>query len=291
MVVHEDATNRAGRRGDAAEKKATRNASLARVRGEDMRADPRPWAKIDTGYLTNFKWARVGVALADQMKDKDGPAERPSNVEQAVRAAQMAHLASILYCAQHKTDGVFPPTIVRALAGLTERWEITSLEVLYEEGLWVRRSDGLSEVHDYLKHQESAADATARSEAGRKGAKARWAKERAADANRIAPGSAEEKRLDTEEIKEAEGRFKEFWAHYPKKTGKKQARREFHVALQKVTLDVLVDAAKAYAKSVEGRNQRFTKGAAGWLSEERWSDDVETPSVHGDDPYAGWDVA
>lgn len=291
MNVYEDASRRAGRRGDAAEKKAMRSDSLAHARGEEVRPDPRPWAKIDTGYLTNFKWARVSVVFADQMRDKDGPAERPPSVEQALRAAQMAHLASILYCAQHKTDGVFPPAIVRAFAGLTERWEIESLEVLYEEGLWIRRSDGLSEVHDYLKHQESAADATARSEAGRKGARARWARERAADANRIAPGSAEEKRPDTGEIEEAEGRFEEFWAHYPKKTGKKQARREFYVALQKVTLDVLVDSAKAYAKSVEGRDQRFTKGAAGWLSEERWTDDLETQPTARDNPYAGWDVA
>ena len=147
-------------------------------------ADKRAFFKVDVGYLMNPKIA----ALA---------AESPTAV--------LLHLAAIGYAAQHLTDGVAPLALVQRIAGATER----DAELCFKRSLLIDRHDGDVEVHDYLEHQRSAAEAKRLSDAGKKGAESRWQSDSDADriADRNAGASAD--RMRTPMAREREERERE----------------------------------------------------------------------------------
>jgi hypothetical protein len=136
-----------------------------------MVADKREFVRLDVGYLDNPK-------IADALD--------------ASPLAVLAHVASMTHCRQHRTDGVFViRRILRKVGATTE-----DARLLLALGLWDDLGGGKAELHDYLKHQESAAQIARLSEAGKKGAAAKWAKQRSADrtTDRSANGYAEERR-------------------------------------------------------------------------------------------------
>ena len=122
-------------------------------------ADKRAYFKVDVGYLMNPKVLAVAF-------------ESPTAV--------LLHLAAMAYSAQHLTDGVVPLAIVQRIAGATAE----DAERLFKRGLLIDRHDGDVEVHDYLEHQRSAAEAKAVSDRARTKARARW------DADSNAHGNA-----------------------------------------------------------------------------------------------------
>lgn len=127
-------------------------------------ADKRAFFKVDVGYFMNPKVATV-------------LAESPTAV--------LLHLEATAYCAQHLTDGVAPLALIMRVVGATQ----DDAELLFKRGLLIDRMDGDVEVHDYLEHQRSAAEAKKLSDAGRKGAAGRWNKsgsESGSDADRNA---------------------------------------------------------------------------------------------------------
>lgn len=146
-------------------------------------ADKRAYFKLDVGYLTNPKVAAVSI-------------ESPTAV--------LLHIGSIGYAAQHLTDGEVPVALLLRLTGASK----DDAELLYESGLWERRDDGKAQVHDYLKHQRSAADVKGASEAGKRAAQARWEAEGNADGNAdrmpSAEGHASESAMPREEREERE---------------------------------------------------------------------------------------
>ena len=73
--------------------------------------DQRGWAPVDTGYLDNPKMLDV--------LDASG-------------TATLMHLASILYCAQHLTDGHISPGVARRKVGATKDDD----RLLIDAGLW-----------------------------------------------------------------------------------------------------------------------------------------------------------
>lgn len=69
-------------------------------------------------------------------------------------------------------------------------------------------------------------------------------------------------------------RFDDFWAAYPRKVGKSEARRKFAKALEMdpdLDPQVLVDAATRYAND-PNRTEKFTRYPATWLHQGNWED-------------------
>ena len=147
-------------------------------------SDTRLFAKLDHGYFDNPK---IGALVDDNLR------------------AVAFHLRAILYCAQHRTDGVFPIKQVARLIGASycgsqsgsvcdsHCGSLCDWCSCVHAGLFRPVDDRFGEVHDYLEHQQSAADVGKASAAGTKAANARWERERARreHANRIADGSAD----------------------------------------------------------------------------------------------------
>lgn len=73
---------------------------------------------------------------------------------------------------------------------------------------------------------------------------------------------------------ESEDEFEEFWKAYPagRKKSKGKAREAFSKALAKVPATTLLEAARQYAASDEGRG-KYVKMPTTWLNGECWNDD------------------
>lgn len=88
------------------------------------------------------------------------------------------HVAGLCYASKHKTDGYVP---AHRVSRLTRTYRPRHLAELMEARIWLP-ADGGYEIHDYLdwnrSREQIEADQErirkARSEAGKKGAKARW---------------------------------------------------------------------------------------------------------------------
>jgi hypothetical protein len=69
--------------------------------------------------------------------------------------------------------------------------------------------------------------------------------------------------------------FARFWAAYPRKTGKQDARRAWDKALKSGPgLEVLIASVEAYAAYRAGDDPRFTKHPATWLRGGCWDDEL-----------------
>lgn len=144
--------------------------------------DQRGWAPVDTGYLDNPKMLDV--------LDASG-------------TAALMHLASVLYCAQHLTDGHIAPGVARRKVGASKDDD----RLLIDAGLWHEQGHACPDcpqpepnrvyVHDFLQHNRTAAKAKKASEGASRAAKERWAREKAkADADRMRNAMPDAMRLD-----------------------------------------------------------------------------------------------
>lgn len=134
--------------------------------------DKRAWAPVDIGYLDNPKMLDILDASSN---------------------ATLMHLASILYCAQHLTDGHVSPGVARRKVGATAE----DVRVLVEFGLWhepghdcedcPQPEAGKVYVHDFLEHNRTAEEAKRVSSKRSKAAQKRWADEKGANAGSNAP--------------------------------------------------------------------------------------------------------
>jgi len=153
-------------------------------------ADKRAFAQFDVGYLDNPKIMEVFDASP---------------------IAVCMHIASVLYCAQHLTDGIITAGPMQRKVGGSP----ADVTLLVEAGLWhlpghacefcPQPDAGKVYVHDYTEHNRTSDGVKRASEAGKKGAKALWEKKRAAqnpDADRMptAYGSHSEPESDSSEI-------------------------------------------------------------------------------------------
>ena len=77
--------------------------------------------------------------------------------------------------------------------------------------------------------------------------------------------------------------FDDWWAMYPRKTGKGNARRAYRAAKKKANAEVLLAAVKKFAKKVaaDGTDQKFIPMPTTWLNGERW-DDEDSPDAAAD---------
>ena len=126
-------------------------------------ADKRAFAQFDVGYLDNPKIMEVFDASA---------------------IAVCMHFASVLYCAQHLTDGVIALRAMQRKVGGTA----DDAQLLIDAGLWhlpghdcpdcPQVDEGRAYVHNYLEHNRTSDGVKGRSEAAKIGANARWGKRR-----------------------------------------------------------------------------------------------------------------
>lgn len=69
------------------------------------------------------------------------------------------------------------------------------------------------------------------------------------------------------------GRFEEFWSNYPKQSHKFLAQQAYNASVMDgVKEEWLVDAAKEYARCVDGQESRFIKNPENWLKENLYLD-------------------
>jgi hypothetical protein len=112
------------------------------------------------------------VALDDKMPD------HPKIVGLSDGAFRL-YVSAIAYSNRHLTDGIIR---AEAVSGLMPRYRKAYLTELIDRMLWVETTAGVYEIHDYLDWNKSRAEveehltrvSKARSEAGKKGAAARW---------------------------------------------------------------------------------------------------------------------
>lgn len=73
-----------------------------------------------------------------------------------------------------------------------------------------------------------------------------------------------------------DARFDEFWEAYPRRKAKKEAQKKFAKAVKDgVEPGVLIEAAKVYAKSVVGKEDKYIAYPATWLNQGRWDDEAD----------------
>ncbi len=70
--------------------------------------------------------------------------------------------------------------------------------------------------------------------------------------------------------------FEEFWATYPRRTGKRGAQTEFERATKRAPLDVILGGAKRYSDD-PNREDGYTKHPSTWLHQDCWDDDPLPP--------------
>ena len=146
-------------------------------------ADKRAFAKFDVGYLDNPKMLDVLDASCN---------------------AILMHVASVLYCAQHLTDGFVAAKAMQRKAGGAD----SDIELLISAGLWHAPGhdcDGCPEppagkvyVHDFLEHNREAAQVKKVSQKRSAAAKVRW------DADAESNASSMQNALQTEPVCNAE---------------------------------------------------------------------------------------
>lgn len=239
-------------------------------------SDRRLWAKIDRGYLDNEKM----VALLD---------ESPT--------ALLMHLASILYCTTHLTDGHVAPVVARRKVGGAKSDE----DLLIRAGLWhppghdcpdcPQPAEGRIYVHDFLEHNEASSQVKRVSEKRSRAARARWDKERDAPAMQSASklyanAMPEERREEKSRADQntrspappssvrdpGPDRFDEFWEAYPRKVGKQKARGKFAAACKRTDPQVVIDGARRLAADPNLPETQFIPHPTTWLEGDRWDD-------------------
>ncbi len=77
---------------------------------------------------------------------------------------------------------------------------------------------------------------------------------------------------------EVETSFDKFWKVYPKKVGKKEAKKAFDRAKKTVDADTMMQAVLAQKESSQWTrdNGRYIPNPATWLNQGRWDDEIQT---------------
>lgn len=160
-------------------------------------ADKRAFANFDVGYFDNPKIMDIFDASPN---------------------AVFMHIASVMYCAQHLTDGkVASKAMQRKIGGTEEDTRLLiDAELWHEPGhtceFCPQPPAGKVYVHDYTEHNRTSDGVKDRSEAGKKGARARWGEAKTSDkgnANRMRIASEPQSDPECETDESAMARKKE----------------------------------------------------------------------------------
>jgi hypothetical protein len=189
------------------------------------------------------------------------------------------------WCSRNKTDGLMPQASWCKRGTAKQRSELMSV------GL-AEAVDGGVQMHDYLDWQRSAQEIEdlkhKRSVAGRLGGKAKANAKHVAKqtGSKVVPPSPSP--IPTEEVLRTSPplvpprgdaisqlrslAFDEFWGAYPRKVGKRAARKAYDRAIKSATHQEILDGAMRYAAD-PNRIDEFTAHPTTWLNREGWNDD------------------
>ena len=92
---------------------------------------------------------------------------------------------------------------------------------------------------------------------------------------------------ELEPVNDINEQFNEFWAVYPRKKGKGQARRAFEKALEKTDLETIIAGVEAYIEHEDMSDPQFVAHPSTWLNGERWEDEHVEARVVPRSPYVG----
>ena len=84
--------------------------------------------------------------------------------------------------------------------------------------------------------------------------------------------------LERKPLNDITEKFNDFWATYPRRTGKGNARKALEKALEKTSIDDILAGAERY-RDDPNREDAFTQYPATWLNAEGWEDDPLPPRV------------
>lgn len=200
-------------------------------------------------------------------------------------AAFRAVFEATFYSRRMLSDGFLDERIVLRKWGQAVADELSSNDP--ERPSWIRVERGWR-IHDFDKHHPLRAEIEAkrreisdrRREAGSKGAASRWQN----DGKPIAKhGSETETETAFKKISPPPAEeFDRFWAEYPRKEGKGDARKAFATARKRVDLEVIMDGLRRYKIASVLKDKQFLKMPGPWLRSERWDDEpvaVQSPEV------------
>jgi len=69
--------------------------------------------------------------------------------------------------------------------------------------------------------------------------------------------------------------FEDFWASYPRKIGKGNARKAFEKAMKSATIEEISTGLNSQLDILKSKEQKFIPHAATWLNGERWNDEPD----------------
>jgi hypothetical protein len=101
------------------------------------------------------------------------------------------------------------------------------------------------------------------------------------DAGTVAEGSDLRRLITKEKTNEEKTNgldiaFQQFWEIYPRKKDKGHARKSFEKALEKTSLETILQGVRDYVEAEGDNEERFLAYPATWLNGERWEDEHDT---------------
>ena len=208
------------------------------------------------------------------------------------------------WSARNRTDGHVPAGMPARLCDDPD----TAVRELVARGLWLRAKDGFK-FHDWLEYQPSAADqaetSEKRAEAGRLGGLAKAAKQNGskplANAKQLAkqkptptrPGpNLKNKPSSSAPPTDNDPLFAAFWAAYPRKKGKGQARKAWPRAIAIADPADIIAGAERFAELRASEDPQYTAHPTTWLNGERWRDEEQQrrPRVRTAEPLPFWEA-
>lgn len=248
-------------------------------------ADKRAFAVLDVGYFENPKMIEVMDASSN---------------------AVSMHVASILYCSQHLTDGfISTKAIQRKVGGSSD-----DVAILIDSDLWHAHGhdcescpevpEGKAYVHDYLEHNRSSEGSKRTSKKARDAALARWSKAKSepkgdestdAPSNALSMPDAMHRQTDRQTDKNTPSspakpwmEFDLFWTNYPRKVGKQAAIKAYNKAMKTTTQEQILKGVKLLRTETAGKDVQFIPHPATWLNEGRWDDEPLSATKPAFDP-------
>lgn len=209
------------------------------------------------------------------------------------------------WSSKHLTDGVIPGYMVEEFGA-----ELSHGDILVQVGLW-RQKGTAYQFHDWLEYQPSRASTLAMREKERQRKEEYRAKKAGItgqspngtrpdgggtvpdvsghpDPTRPDPTRPTKETLSNESVlrKRINEQFETFWQAWPLKKGKEPARKALTKALQAgADFDTIMAGVEAYkrelgpisaGKTFDGRTPKW---AQGWLNDQRWTDEPDTPNT------------
>lgn len=196
-------------------------------------------------------------------------------------AAFRALVESTLYSRRQLSDGFLDDRVV------SKRWSMDIANELStndpDKPSWIK-VDGGYQIHDFEEHQTTTADIQAKRDAGRAGGLAKASKvvapatevPKQKGSNTLAKTETETEKKD---LSSTLDEFDQWYARYPKKEAKENARKAFTKARRTASLQELLEGLERYNKSVKGKDRQFIALPASWLNAGRWQDEAPTAVV------------